>query len=679
MEIKEAYDKLELTEEEVQALKRYQGYRHTVINTLCNMDPHVIKSLKKDGWNMIENKEEVKEAIEDFVKIYSAMYKISSRNEYHGTLLRGTGNADMSRILDTTAQFLSTTTSEEIAKTFTHYGDAALARITLGKGVPYIEMSDFQNEGSRDEYEVLIAPFCKVSSKRMVSDWNGYKYYQMNLEKPELKELPKEEVEQLKERVVNDFESSLKDMSRYNSVYEKLEWAQMCYQNKNKDPEDRQYYKEVIKETEKEIEDMREKVYSFRKDLRNLLEGLCKEQEKELDEAKDLLYEERRKNEQKRIEKELKEKIEKEKNEANENLEKTIDNSVSKSENLNSNITKIYKNLAAKNNMFEQISKKLNLEYFEGGKISTIGQKVEDVEKIMNAINKEIESEKENIDDFEIDAIKGKTTDVNEYSKGLNGSEKVSNNLEKLSDEFGKATELKIKEGILRNAMSLIKEAKIANYDAQYQYLQNQKIGFFGKLFGKEKLRQEQLKNIELRIKGENIEVIPTAEETNNFSIRNTLAKLYITANYETNGQKHEELMNYFNDIREVFGQGNGKFTDEEIAKIAQQQINQNPNILPVQYGTKESTKVQIARLQADNEYLQTVNAEKEYKSKNNMKIELQSRNKDHTTLIINGLETIEGKLVDNKYYKEEDKKIKIQKSQEHDGKFHDTMDLWVK
>ena len=60
MNLEEAKKKMKLSEEEIASLEHYTGFEHTRINLLCNMDPDVIEKLSKQGWAMLETKEELK-------------------------------------------------------------------------------------------------------------------------------------------------------------------------------------------------------------------------------------------------------------------------------------------------------------------------------------------------------------------------------------------------------------------------------------------------------------------------------------------------------------------------------------------------------------------------------------------------------------------------------------------
>ena len=69
MNLEKAKKMLEITPEEISSLQKYQGYRHTVINTLCNLNPETYKQLEKSGWKMAESNNEIKSAIKSLKKL----------------------------------------------------------------------------------------------------------------------------------------------------------------------------------------------------------------------------------------------------------------------------------------------------------------------------------------------------------------------------------------------------------------------------------------------------------------------------------------------------------------------------------------------------------------------------------------------------------------------------------
>ena len=121
----------QLTKQERTSINRYLGFSHTSINLLINFDPKIYESLSNTGWLLPENSKDIERNIEDFVNIYSAMYKESRNRITPSFLVRGTSNKRAQELNGSAKQFLSTSTDESIAKTFTEYGDGALVYFSV--------------------------------------------------------------------------------------------------------------------------------------------------------------------------------------------------------------------------------------------------------------------------------------------------------------------------------------------------------------------------------------------------------------------------------------------------------------------------------------------------------------------------------------------------------------------
>ena len=680
MDYKEARDKLLISKDEEESIKRYQGFMHTSVNILSNMSYEAYTEMKSQGWKVPETAEELEKAIDDFIKIYSAMYKESSNIQSVEKVVRGTGNKEMSRLHTSTDQFLSTSRKEDIAKTFTRYGDSAIVRITMDKGTPHLNMSSYLNDGSKNEEEILIAPFCKINKKERVSDWDGYKYYQLDISKPELEEKTDEELTKLKEKVTTGFEQFIENMKNYREVESKIYVAREGLERGNID--DRMYFSKKVKEYEEQKRELYSSLYNYKSQVREYLEGNCRKKELEIDEALKVIDEEYKKREEERIKTEKIEKDKEQKLKESENLSKNVDGALSNSEDFDNKINELYKDLVSKQQKIEDISKFLQLSYNSENRINLIPEKIKNIEKVMQYINEKVEEEKDCLQNAktEISEIEEKNTNVTEYNESLKSANVIYDNMTDYSKKYASELETQLKEDILKKSLSLIKNAKLAKYNDEYQKLENEKIGFFGKLFGKEALRQEKLKNIALKINSENIDSIRTAEETNNFSIRETLTELYIAGNYELGSEYNQEIRDYYESIREIFKSKNGKFTDEEINQLAQNKIAKNQSILPVEYGKKVSTKQQIEILKMQNDELNAKNGEKRLKQKENIRETLRVGKSDNITLISNGFDAIEGIIVgENQYYDLEDREDRMQKADPNKNQYDNTIDLWGK
>ena len=81
--------KIPLTEDEIKAIQAYSGYKHAKINIIADLQPEKIDNLSKKGWDLEISREELKKLIEEFINIYSVIYK-QGEYELSTTLYRGT-------------------------------------------------------------------------------------------------------------------------------------------------------------------------------------------------------------------------------------------------------------------------------------------------------------------------------------------------------------------------------------------------------------------------------------------------------------------------------------------------------------------------------------------------------------------------------------------------------------
>lgn len=163
MEVYEAYQKSVITEQEKISIKRYLGFEHTGMNILADLTPELYKQLEKIGWYLPKSEEEIKEKIQDFVNVYSAMYK--NRNNYcERNLVRGTSVSKVEKLGSQFNQMISTSINEDIAKRFTEYSNGALIHFQVGNGVPFLNAEEFREEHNASEEEIIIAPFCTINN-----------------------------------------------------------------------------------------------------------------------------------------------------------------------------------------------------------------------------------------------------------------------------------------------------------------------------------------------------------------------------------------------------------------------------------------------------------------------------------------------------------------------------------
>ena len=603
MNIEEAKKKLKISEEEIAALEHYTGFEHTRINLLCNMDPEIIESLSKDGWLMIKDKEELEKYIDRFTNIYSAMYK-NSKNGYHPTrLVRGTGISDVERLRGVANQYLSTTRSIEVAKTFTHVKDPAIVYLDMEDGVPAIDMDKYHSENARSEEEVLIAPFCRVVENKLYSKFDGYTFYNVKVAKPELKEKSQEDLESLQNKVINSFEDNLELIEEYQQLKDDIEIINERLQAATvtgADKEDIKYLEdELFKKREKFFE-VTNNVNDYKNSLRGLLEGKCRQREIEIDKAKEEIDKYNLK-EQEETKKKVEEEIRQGQiGQTNDHITDTINNS----KELGASLDAIYEDLLKTDEKSRIMAESLGIPYKSRSEIGDISKKIEGIKEILAQSENTANEQKLDVQDNDIskDIAIEKDSEVSKYSSSIIEAQRLVQSIESYGEEFSDEEFLNIKEEVYKKAMSLIKEAKTSKLNGLKEEIQNRKVGLFGRLLGKEKLRQAELKNIELKIEAENSKKPDL--RFNDFSVRTTLAIVY-NAKEELGEENGHNLSDFYNKIKENFALESGKFDDEKIAQMAKELEGKN---LPIAYDPKEKTKVKIQRIQEENERLEMAN-----------------------------------------------------------------------
>ena len=371
--------KIPLTEDEIKAIQAYSGYKHTKINIIADLQPEKIKNLSKKGWDLDISREELKKLIDEFINIYSVIYK---QGEYESstTLYRGTTNDE---VKNTTKEaniksIYSTSLSEEISKTFTEYQNGAIIRIETTRDLPTLHIETLKEDEMKNEEEVLILPFAKVKEFKHTSDWNGYSYYDMVLEKDELPEIENTELESLKEKCLNGFEQHMENINTYNELNRKLEWL---YNKMKYNEQDGIYIYEDIQEKMSEIYIVKERIKDFSNTFNKMLKGLCRQKEIEIDNTREEIKQEiKRQKEQK--EKERIERLKKE-------IQQTKKDIINKMDTIESSVKANIQKLEENASKYSKLAERLGIDYT---------QNLDDkLKRRVNELKEEIDRKKQEI------------------------------------------------------------------------------------------------------------------------------------------------------------------------------------------------------------------------------------------------------------------------------------------
>ncbi len=202
---KSDYRSLEITEEEIEAVRRYISNAHISMNALLDIDPEVINTQLSKGWVIDFSKEGIEKNTEYLTKLYSAMYKYSlARGTDRTTVYRGTSRSEVAKLEreKVSGRFLSTSTDRDIAMRFTEYRNGALFAMSLS-GVPYIPTDEFLDETQVSESEILVSPFSKIEGIESYSyqDIDGVTRYSANVRKQEFANITDEERRECEENI----------------------------------------------------------------------------------------------------------------------------------------------------------------------------------------------------------------------------------------------------------------------------------------------------------------------------------------------------------------------------------------------------------------------------------------------------------------------------------------------
>lgn len=156
MDLEEAKQKVEISQEERNAVGNYISAFHASINTLVGFNMLDYFAAQKRGWALPgdsrdnrlpeEISEEVLEWMDKAALVYSAMVKTSQKRQGPQALWRGTSVKEIEAVKrrGSYGKLLSTTTTEDIAKNFTVPTEgSALLRIYRPTDIPFIDVSEF--------------------------------------------------------------------------------------------------------------------------------------------------------------------------------------------------------------------------------------------------------------------------------------------------------------------------------------------------------------------------------------------------------------------------------------------------------------------------------------------------------------------------------------------------------
>lgn len=614
MNLEEAKDIIYLSKEEIASIERYLNYEHMNINILSDFSPETYLSIKATSWSIDEKPEELVRNIQDFVNLYSAMYKESRGKNVNQSLVRGTSNKRVKDIQGVITQFWSTSKDEGIAKTFTEYGDGALMNIYVGEGVPFLDPTPYRSENRLDEREIILAPFCQVSVE-YTDAYAGYTHYKVTMRKPILDRKEPEELAALQEEVISGFSQNIQDIKDLDYLQFRIESMDRAYVQAKGDKEEQDYAIEEARKAEEEQDRLRAKTSDFRNKLQALLKGLCRQKEIQINQAQELVEEDKAKRKEE-TERKRKEEIARKETEEKEAVrQKTVSELAMKLEqnptnisNLERNILKTYDEFVHHEQTARDLAKKFKIPYNRSIANTSARQLVERIQ--MNL--QEIEARVAEVKVDETTALEDAQRVSNEFTSRLDGvsyGAEIAKNFSELVSLDGQQTEKDIKRGIYARVQTALQDARIQRYTEQKASVQEERVGFLGRLMGKQQLKQQKLENIDLKMQlaQRQAEGIP---EGKTYSIREMLVDMRLCVDKELDGNFTPEIQEIYQAIKSTYKDKDaGEFSEQYIQKLASQRlIAQGKSGVPALQNAHArrfgKTKAEAKMLEAENQSL---------------------------------------------------------------------------
>lgn len=608
MDLEEAKRIVNITDEEKNSIRTYLGFSHTSINILANLTPETYGTLSKN-WYLQQDATELKSDIEDFVNIYSAMYKYSKQNTItdflgkYDTLTRGMSNKRMKDVSTQENQFISTSLDPNVAVRFCHYNDAAIEHIELGENVPFLYAGDFMKEDNEDEKEIIIAPFTKVTVKG--DKWNSrgeYTHYNVSVNARELTTLSPSETEKAGRDIEEGFSANLEDIKEYNSTMDRYE--SFCRQQRFARRDEVKYFEEELAKLEGKLDLLKTRTSNFSSKLQSYLQSRCAEKVKEYEQAKEMVEVDKKFQEE-----QAKKQAEEAKRKSEiESLNGRISAVPNATANMILNITSTYNQMAKEENEMMQTYRLLGLNYVPRLNAERVRSTIKLINLNVGEISGKLNSARMD-GEASIEAVEQSLQYADPYLKGIANSRIIAKNTQNLVGKNEVQSESELKRALYLKVSEVIKSAKLQKLQTERKEIEGERIGIIGRIMGKQDLKDERLAQNALKTK---IVQASIPKEQNKYSIRDMLAEMYVCAMTEFDGNLTTEMQDLYSRITDVFSytDNNGnvrKFSEEYIKGIAKDKImDQTVSVPVVVNGPKRfGTKAKVEQVKAENYKLQ--------------------------------------------------------------------------
>ena len=603
MDLEEAKQKVQITDEERKSVNGYINAWHTTMNSLASFD--VIEYLEADrkGWYLpgatrtsVGGKEKTSEeigdeilaTIDDFANVYSAMCKYGSMSQPPRRLYRGTSTKEANSLKSgsTYDRLISTSTDPSVAKRFCEYDKPGYLRIYVGDNIPFLDVDDFvgQENMNREESEFVLAPFSQIKQAKYAYRDRTYTYYDVELKAPQLRPFGEGEKESFREKIKADFTRIIKLGRDYQNSSDQFEINWSRFQRAT-DREDVKYLQEKMYELFEQRKAWKPELDAFSTMMKNYIQGLCLEKQREFEEASRIVVED----EQRRVEQAHKQREEEQRLGKISEYGIKFNGTVQNLDSIPQNISFNYEQLKRVAENYAEMSRTIGIPFHSA--IDT-----RKIEMYIASSSQNISKMKGKIGTNEI----GESSSLEETSSALTRLESfkgIADQALRTSGDLSKAVKLydeqaliDTKRGIDHKIQDVIRKTKIALLTQKRQAVQDRKVSWLGRMTGGQKLKDAELQNLDLQIEFERTRPVV---EKGTYSIQDSLADMIAFAKGDLEGALTPEMQNLESGITRYFG-----VNESNIERKANAKLQAKP--VPVQTASRESTSSKIERLNAD-------------------------------------------------------------------------------
>lgn len=605
MNLEEAKSKLVITPEEEKSVGDYINHFHTQINVLSSFDVVKYLELFRKGWGLSgaeiisgteknDNEElgqTILDRIDDFANVYSAMCKYSQTERGPSYLLRGTSNDEAKKLkgADSYDRIISTTTRMDVAKTFTEYNNAAILRIDVGKNIPFINVDNFFGTENihREENEIILSPFSKISRVEHSYDDDEYSYYNVRLEKPELRPFKEGEKEQFRERIKKDFSKILELGREYSNLYDQDE-IDYYRLKKAQDQEDIDYLNERMRENFRRRKELEPELEGFSEMMNHYIQGLCEEKQREYEEAKRIVDEDTKK----RIGEEREKMLEENRKAQISNHNLRVSETSQIFSKMPENIEFYSSDLILKAENYLEMCKILGIAFDSPVDIQSISSCVDNINGNINKVVGQIdlttipEDSEETLEESSEEAIDAVYLPAKE-------ADRLCQSLHESVQEYDKQAINNIKKGIDHKVQIIIQTAKLAQLLVKKEEVQKRKVSWIGSITGQKRLKEIELENLDLQIEFEKSKPIV---QKSSYSVHDSLSDMIAFSKGDLDGNLTPAMQELLVTVPTYFG-----INRKSIERSANAKLNSKPMVLN---SASQKTSERISRLSEDNLYL---------------------------------------------------------------------------